>query len=65
MGTIPAPLLAGITGALVFVPKKVSLQPKILFKKTVGITAVLPTAGLKGGNLKKPDLLFSHLQSAG
>lgn len=27
------------------------------FKKTVGTAAILPTAGLKGGNLKKPDLL--------
>lgn len=27
------------------------------FKKTAGTAAILPTTGLKGGNLKKPDLL--------
>jgi len=41
--------------------KKVSLQPKILFKKTAGTTAMLPIAGLKCGNLKKPDLLSAIL----
>lgn len=40
-----------------YTKKRVSLQPKILFKKTVGTTAMLPTAGLKGRNLKKSDLL--------